>query len=97
MFLAQHIPSGLVNASNVTFHNDVSGILGLGFPRLSRIFSSLTNGEHPRARNRRCRPLISAHRHRNAVFRDDGSARSIGLPALRAEPHLELVGQSNPW
>ncbi|KAI0747287.1 acid protease [Irpex lacteus] len=35
---------GLVNASNVTFHNDVSGILGLGFPRLSRIFSSLTNG-----------------------------------------------------
>ncbi|KAI0086145.1 aspartic peptidase domain-containing protein [Irpex rosettiformis] len=35
---------GLVKSSNVTFNNDVSGVLGLGFPRLSRIFSSLANG-----------------------------------------------------
>ncbi|KAI0690006.1 aspartic peptidase domain-containing protein [Cytidiella melzeri] len=35
---------GLVNSSDVVLQNDVSGVLGLGFPRLSRIFSSLPNG-----------------------------------------------------
>lgn len=34
--------SGLVNASNVSLTNDISGVLGMGFPRLS-VFSSLVN------------------------------------------------------
>lgn len=37
--------SGVVNSSNVTFSDDVSGILGLGFPRLSNIFKSLSTGQ----------------------------------------------------
>lgn len=36
---------GLVNSTNVTLKNEVSGVLGMGFPRLS-LFSSLTvNGK----------------------------------------------------
>ncbi|KAI0342755.1 acid protease [Trametopsis cervina] len=37
-------PLGIVNSSTVVFQDDVSGVLGLGFPRLSRIFGSLPNG-----------------------------------------------------
>lgn len=34
---------GLVTNSNVTLVNDISGILGLGFPRLSEIYASVAN------------------------------------------------------
>ncbi|KAI6133594.1 acid protease [Pisolithus croceorrhizus] len=35
---------GLVTNSNVTLVDEVSGILGLGFPRLSEIYASVANG-----------------------------------------------------
>jgi len=35
---------GLITASNVTMVDHVSGIMGLGFPRLSTIYNSLQNG-----------------------------------------------------
>jgi hypothetical protein len=34
----------LVNSSNVTLTDQTSGILGLGFPRLSEIYGSVVNG-----------------------------------------------------
>jgi len=34
---------GLVNTSNVTLNDEISGVLGLGFPRLSSISSSVVN------------------------------------------------------
>ncbi|KAH9838252.1 acid protease [Rhodofomes roseus] len=34
---------GLMNLSNVTLNNDISGVLGLGFPRLSTISSTVAN------------------------------------------------------
>ncbi|KZT72998.1 acid protease [Daedalea quercina L-15889] len=34
---------GLMNSSNVTLNSDISGVLGLGFSRLSTISSTLTN------------------------------------------------------
>lgn len=40
---------GLINNTNVTLKSDVSGVLGLGFPRLSQMSSlvaSGTNGEN---------------------------------------------------
>ncbi len=30
--------------SNVTFKDEVSGVLGLGFPRLSAIYNTVANG-----------------------------------------------------
>ena len=36
---------GMVNNSNVSLTSEVSGIMGLGFPRLSSIPSSVTNCE----------------------------------------------------
>ncbi|KAJ7494699.1 hypothetical protein B0H11DRAFT_914217 [Mycena galericulata] len=38
-----HLPTAVVTACNLTMVDDVSGILGLGFPRLSGIPSSVTN------------------------------------------------------
>jgi hypothetical protein len=35
---------GLMNFTNVTFVDQVSGILGLGFPRLSKIHTLAANG-----------------------------------------------------
>lgn len=35
---------GLVTNSNVTMDDNVSGILGLGFPRLSSISNTIANG-----------------------------------------------------
>lgn len=37
---------GMVTTSNLTLGQSVSGILGLGFPRLSRITTSIPGGEH---------------------------------------------------
>ena len=36
--------SGLMNSSNVSFVDQVSGIMGLGFPRLSTINAKASNG-----------------------------------------------------
>ena len=35
-----------MNSSNVTLNDDISGVLGLGFPRLSTISSLVTNGAY---------------------------------------------------
>lgn len=35
---------GVVTNSNVTLIDDISGVLGLGFPRLSEIYASTPNG-----------------------------------------------------
>jgi len=40
---------GLAGSSNVTFVDNISGILGLGFPRLSQIHSLAVNGVHAAA------------------------------------------------
>ena len=37
---------GLMNSSNVTLNDDISGVLGLGFPRLSTISSLVNNGAY---------------------------------------------------
>lgn len=42
--LALSFSIGLVNSTNVTFVDEVSGILGLSFPRLSTIEHSAANG-----------------------------------------------------
>lgn len=39
-----HEISGLAMTSNVTFEDEVSGVLGLGFPRLSAIYNTVANG-----------------------------------------------------
>ena len=36
--------TGLATSSNVTFADEVSGVLGLGFPRLSTISNTVANG-----------------------------------------------------
>lgn len=36
--------TGLATSSNVTMDDNVSGILGLGFPRLSSISNTIANG-----------------------------------------------------
>ena len=43
--LANLLP-GLVNSTNVTLTNEISGVLGLGFPRLSTFATLAANGEH---------------------------------------------------
>jgi hypothetical protein len=43
--LSERPLAGVVNSSSVSLRNDVSGVLGLGFPRLSRIFASLPDGD----------------------------------------------------
>lgn len=40
---------GLVTQSNLTFVDDISGLLGLGFPRLSTINSLAVNGASPQS------------------------------------------------
>jgi hypothetical protein len=40
---------GLITVSNLTMDDQISGILGLGFPRLSAISSSIQNGIYNRA------------------------------------------------
>lgn len=37
---------GVVTNSNVTLIDDISGVLGLGFPRLSEIYASILNGAY---------------------------------------------------
>jgi hypothetical protein len=44
--LSERLFTGVVNSSSVSLRNDVSGVLGLGFPRLSRIFASLPDGNY---------------------------------------------------
>lgn len=36
---------GVVTSSNVTLNDEMSGVLGLGFPRISNIFQHTVNGE----------------------------------------------------
>jgi hypothetical protein len=36
---------GVINDSNVAMSDQISGILGLGFPRLSVISGTITNGD----------------------------------------------------
>jgi hypothetical protein len=38
-------PPGVVTSTNVTFPDQISGVLGLSFPRLSTITHSLATGE----------------------------------------------------
>jgi hypothetical protein len=40
-------PTGMVTNCNVTMTDQTSGIMGLGFPRLSSIVSSVTNCMNP--------------------------------------------------
>ena len=42
--LIKHVHTGLAMTSNVTFKDEVSGVLGLGFPRLSAIYNAVPNG-----------------------------------------------------
>ena len=37
--------AGLASSSNVSFTDDISGVLGLGFPRLSTISNAVVNGK----------------------------------------------------
>jgi hypothetical protein len=47
LFYLGHCPTGLVDTTNVTFDDRISGIMGLGFPRLSTIYQSVVNGQLP--------------------------------------------------
>ena len=42
--LTYRLSAGLVSSSNVTFTDEISGVLGLGFPRLSTISNTIANG-----------------------------------------------------
>ena len=42
--LTRFARTGLATSSNVTFADEVSGVLGLGFPRLSTISNTVANG-----------------------------------------------------
>jgi hypothetical protein len=72
----------LVNVSNVTLTDKTSGILGLGFPRLSEIYGSIVNGTGILSL------FVSAPQvghYRDSVLFKFGSGRNFGLPTFRIE------------
>lgn len=85
---------GLVTNSNVTMVDQISGVMGLGFPRLSSISNSVTN----------CTSLLTLFPRHIAksqlsypLLRGLGATRTIGLPPFRLQLDQEHVWHSLNW
>jgi hypothetical protein len=78
------VSSGLVTKSNITFNEDISGVLGLGFPRLSTITASDSNGASIFIAKCFAKYLPPTS---NTILRISGSARSTLLSPVRRQSH----------
>ena len=85
-----------MNETTVTFTDEISGILGLGFPRLSQIYHTAAHGNDlTPARSKK--PLSEMVRRRHSVLFVLGARRDSGLPYIRYLSHHQLHRYSLPW
>ena len=89
------ITTGLVSSSNVTFTDDVSGILGLGFPRLSTISNTVVNGTLQCCA--KAEQMLMLFSPSYAVLFLFGTEWDAGLPVIRFEPDARCLGKLNFW
>ena len=83
------IKPGVVNQTTVPFTDLISGILGLGFPRLSQIYNTTAHGNDSTLRFPRTPSEIVPDR--NPLLLVSGVAGDSGLPPLRylSRPQFE--------